>query len=55
MASRGKTLLGIGVAIIGIVVAIKVMDKLDTIETDIVVIVGGLALVALCVVAFKKL
>jgi hypothetical protein len=55
MVSKGKTLLGIGVAIIGIVVAIKVMDKLDTVETDVVVIVGGLALIALCVIAFKKL
>lgn len=55
MASKGKTLLGIGMAVIGIVVAIKIMDKLDTIETDVVVIVGGLALIALCVVAFKKL
>lgn len=54
MVSKGKTLLGIGVAIIGIVVAIKVMDKLDTVETDVVVIVGGLALIALCVIAFKK-
>lgn len=55
MIRKGKTLLGIGVAIIGIVVAIKIMDKLDTFETDVVVIVGGLTLIALCVVAFKKL
>lgn len=55
MASRGKALLGIGVAIIGIVVAIKITDKLDTIETDIIVILGGLGLIALCVIAYKKL
>lgn len=55
MISKGRTLLGIGLAIIGIVIAIKAIDKLDTIETDIIVILGGLGLIALCVIAYKKL